>query len=188
MKWIALLLAMSVASLLPLAASRALSNVDSTPARPSTAPDAQPRTIMNVRLDERAKPQAADIQAEAIRFAAVDVVIDTNGEPLAVYQVDLKAKQPGVKIVSIEGGAHAAFRDPPRYDPKALQNERAILAAFNTADADNLPTGRIVVATLHLQIAGDAEPVFDAKLDVCATVDGEPIKAKLSVEPKRTQS
>lgn len=128
-------------------------------------------------------PLAAQ-EAPAVTFTTVDIVIDTNGKPLAVYQVDFRATAGDVRIVSVEGGAVDAFRDPPHYDPRAIQHERAILAAYNTADADKLPTGRITVATLHLQVSGDVQPEYEIRLDACASVDGQNIPATVSLQSK----
>ena len=91
-------------------------------------------------------------QPRATRFVAVDVFVDSGARPLAAYQFAFFAKRGDVKIVSIEGGEHPAFQEPPYYDLKAIQRERAVLAAFNTASAEKLPTGKSRVATLHLQV------------------------------------
>ncbi|MEX2215787.1 MAG: dockerin type I repeat-containing protein [Phycisphaeraceae bacterium] len=128
------------------------------------------------------------IQADApIRFTTYDIIIDTTDAPLAVYQLDISAGQGEVQITGIEGGEHAAFKQPPYYDPQAMQQNHIIIAAFNTADADQLPRGKVRVATLHVQITGDAEPKFEVKLDAAATVEGKPIEATATVQPKRTQ-
>ena len=60
-----------------------------------------------------------------------------------------------VKLVGIEGGEHAAFAQPPYYDPKALLNERIVIAAFNTAGADKLPSGKTRVARLMVRVDGE---------------------------------
>jgi len=57
------------------------------------------------------------------------------------------------EIVGIEGGEHPAFREPPMYDPKAMQHERVIIAAFNTAPSDELPREN-ASATIHLEAKG----------------------------------
>src|SRR6185503_6777104 len=68
-------------------------------------------------------------QATAIRFNALDIFVDSGTRPLAAYQLTFTATTGDVKIVSIEGGEHPAFKEPPNYDPQAIQQERAILAA-----------------------------------------------------------
>jgi len=126
------------------------------------------------------------IAAVDIRFAAIDVMIDTADAPLAVYQLEIAAKKGDVKIVGIEGSEHEAFRDPPHYDPLAIQRERVILGAFNTAGAEKLPRGKVRIATIHLQVTGDVEPEFDVKSSVIATVDGEAIAgAKVTIKTRR---
>jgi len=83
-----------------------------------------------------------------------------------------------VKLVGIEGGEHAAFRDPPYYDPKAMMHERVILAALNAGD--DLPKSRTRVARLHLEIDAD-HPDFATHLIVAAAPDGSHIAAEVSV-------
>ena len=52
-------------------------------------------------------------EAPAPRFAVVDVYIDAANAALAAYQVEILTTQGTVKIVGIEGGEHAAFKEPP---------------------------------------------------------------------------
>ena len=125
-----------------------------------------------------------DLVAANIRFLSVDLIIDSKDQPLAVYQLDFTASQ-GVTIVGIEGGAHEAFKNPPYFDPAAIQHERVIIAAFSTAEAEKLPRGKTRVATIHLQITGDGEPTFELKPSVIATIDGKAIEASATVEPRR---
>lgn len=108
----------------------------------------------------------------AVRFTTVNIVLDAGDTPLAAYQIEFKATTAGVAIVGIEGGEHPAFSEPPYYDPKAIQQERVILASFNTADASELPTGKTRVATIHLQISGDAPPRYTIDLAVAADAQG----------------
>lgn len=139
-------------------------------------PDSQP---------ESAQVNAAAIESQSatapsVRFATVDIYVDSGDQPLAAYQCELTAEQNGVKIVGIEGGEHAAFRDPPYYDPAALMNRRVILAAFNTG-AD-LPKGKSRVARVHVRIAGDAEPQYELTLIAAGAPDGRRIDVKLSTK------
>lgn len=132
--------------------------------------------------------EKVDIIAADIRFVSVDLFIDTKDQPLAVYQLEFTATKDLVKIVGIEGSSHEAFRDAPHFDPLALQQERIILAAFNTAAADKLPRGKTRIATIHLQVTGENDPVFQVKSSIIATIDGKPIEAALTAEIRRTQS
>ncbi len=116
-------------------------------------------------------------EAPAVRFQAVDIYVDANNQPLAAYQLELKADSDAVKIAGIEGGEHPAFREAPYYDPRAMQHERVVIAAFNTGAADSLPAGRTRIATVHVQISGDARPEFTVRLETAATVQGEKIPA-----------
>ena len=123
-------------------------------------------------------------QAATVRFNALEVFVDSGTKPLAAYQLTFIATSGEVKIVSIEGGEHPAFKEPPNYDPKAIQHERAILAAFNTISADNLPKGRTRVATVHVQITGATAPVYAVKLDAAADAEGAPVAGQTSVQEK----
>ncbi|HIE96275.1 MAG TPA: hypothetical protein EYG03_25000 [Planctomycetes bacterium] len=120
-----------------------------------------------------------EVKADAVRFEAIDVFVDSGNQPLAAYQVELASKTPGVEIVGIEGGEHAAFAEPPYYDSKAMNNNRVIIAAFTTGE--NLPAGRCRVARIHVQLKGPGVKEYETKLSVSATTDGKPVPAELSI-------
>jgi hypothetical protein len=135
-------------------------------------------------------PQAQDPVQErspAIRFSAIDVIADSGANPLAAYQLTVSAKIGTVRIVGIEGGEHPAFQDPPYYDPQAMQHDRVILAAFNTAPADKLPKGKTRLATIHLQITGATEPRYSIALQTAANTAGAPISCQVTLERKNTK-
>ena len=115
-----------------------------------------------------------------VRFAPLHIYIDSGNSSLAAYQFELKAAAGQIKIVGVEGGQHAAFKEAPYYDPAALANKRIIIAAFSTGS--DLPKGRTRIATIHLQIAGDAEPQYELKLIVAAGADGKEIPAEITFE------
>lgn len=114
-----------------------------------------------------------------VRFAAVDVFIDAGARPLAAYQFELKVTAGNVTLVGVEGGEHRAFRPPPYYDPKALSQQRIIVAAFDTGS--DLPQGRTRVARLMVQVRGAVAPAYDVTLDVAASADATAIPANISV-------
>ncbi|MGD8499801.1 MAG: hypothetical protein PVJ86_04095 [Phycisphaerales bacterium] len=116
----------------------------------------------------------------SVRFAPLHIYLDSGNRPLAAFQFELKAAAGQIKIVGVEGGQHEAFKEAPYYDPAALANDRIIIAAFNTGQ--DLPKGRTRIATIHLQIIGDAEPEYELMLTVAADADGEEIPAKISFE------
>ena len=89
-------------------------------------------------------------------FFTVDVVLDTGGEYLAAWQVEVLDRAGAARIVGVEGGEHPAFVAPAYYDPRALQQGRIVLAAFQTKG--ELPAGRVVVARLHFQVEGPVLP------------------------------
>ncbi|APZ94787.1 hypothetical protein [Fuerstiella marisgermanici] len=131
-----------------------------------------PVEIVQIEGVNEAKP-------DGVRFEAIDVFVDSGEERLAAYQFELASKTDGVQIVGIEGGEHAAFKEPPYYDPKAMNNNRVIIAAFNAGE--NLPAGRSRVARIHVQLRGPGVKEYETKLSVSATSDGEQIPAKVAI-------
>ena len=120
-----------------------------------------------------------DVPRDAVRFEAIDVFVDSGTTPLAAYQFELASKTPGVEIVGIEGGEHVAFSTPPFFDPKAIQNNRVIIAAFNAGK--DLPAGKSRVARIHVLLQGPGAKEYETKLTVSATVNGVKIPAEASV-------
>jgi hypothetical protein len=110
---------------------------------------------------------------QSVRFATVDIRIDPQNHPLAAYQLEVTADSANVKLAGVEGGEHAAFREPPYYDPAALNQNRIILAAFNTGS--DLPSKDSRVARLHVQISGDTKPKWEVKLTVASASDGSAV-------------
>ncbi len=115
-----------------------------------------------------------------VRFAPLHIYLDSGNKALAAFQFELKAAAGQIKIVGVEGGQHKAFEEAPYYDPAALANDRIIIAAFDTSG--ELPKGRTRIATIHLQIIGDAEPDYELKLTVAGDADANEISAKISFE------
>jgi len=119
-----------------------------------------------------------------IRFQAVDVFVDSKDAALAAYQLEFTVASGNAKIVGIEGGEHPAFAEAPFYDPKAIQQERVILAGFSTRSARELPKGKTRVATIHLQISGSDELKLATKLETAASSDGRKIATEMSVKER----
>jgi hypothetical protein len=134
-----------------------------------------------------AQAMLAGQQPDATRFETVDVFVDTTDKPLAAYQLQFFAAAGDVKIAGIEGGAHPAFKIPPFYDPKAMQRERVILAAFSTEAAPDLPVGKTRVATIHVETRGGRPPLFQIQLEAAADTTGKTIAAEVSFEERNTR-
>jgi hypothetical protein len=121
--------------------------------------------------------QSSTESVPAARFYALDISIDSKDRPFAAYQ--LMCSVPGAKIVGIEGGEHTAFAQPPVYDPKAMQQDRVIIAAFSTNAVSSLPRGNTRVATIHIQTS---QPVSALqvllKLQTVADIGGNKISAE----------
>jgi hypothetical protein len=130
-----------------------------------------------------AGPQAAE---RAVRFETVDVFVDTKDKPFAAYQLEFFAAAGDAKIAGIEGGAHPAFATPPYYDPKAMQQDRVIVAAF-TDDVGALPVGRTRVATIHLQTMGIDSPDFQIRLQAAGDAAGRTITAEATFQERNTR-
>jgi len=109
------------------------------------------------------------------RFVAVDVYVEAGEKKLAAWQVEISTDDRAA-IVGVEGGAPAAYREPPTYDPKALQGGKIVLAALTTGEA---PSGRIRVARVHLM---ESEPChMEGKVVAAATTGGERFDAKVTL-------
>ena len=126
------------------------------------------------------RAQQEPAQKKAYRFCAVDIYVDSGNTTFAAYQLEVTVTNGAAKIAGIEGGEHPAFHNPPYYDPKAMQNERVILAAFSLAPAQQLPTGRTRVATIHFMMSGNVEPQLELKLQAIADAQGNKIAAAQS--------
>ena len=124
---------------------------------------------------------------ETVRFQAVDIFIDSKETPLAAYQLEFLVKTGDAKVVGVEGGEHPAFKVAPFYDPKAIQHERVIIAAFNTTSGDKLPQGRTRVATIHLQVTGERNPDYAVKLEAAATLEGRKIVVETTYEERKPE-
>ena len=118
------------------------------------------------------------------RFRAVDIFMDSTNTPLAAYQLEFTAST-GAKIVGIEGGEHAAFKEAPFYDSKAIQQERVIIGAFSTNTTDQLPKGKTRVATIHLQTTGDQSASYEVQIKAAATVGGKKISVHANAQEKQ---
>ncbi len=119
------------------------------------------------------------------RFCAMDIFLDSKSTPLAAYQLEFAVTNGAAKIVGIEGGEHPAFREPPFYDPKAMQKERVIIAAFSTAPTPQLPVGKTRVATIHLQVGQKLVPQAELKMEAAANADGKRILAEATAEERK---
>jgi hypothetical protein len=127
------------------------------------------------------QPEQGDLTSEErVRFTPLHIYLDSGQRQLAAFQFELKAIAGQIKIVGVEGGEHAAFQEPPYYDPAALTNNRIIIAAFNTGT--ELPTGETRVTTIHLQVIGDIEPEYQLDLTVAADTDGSEIPAEITFD------
>jgi hypothetical protein len=127
--------------------------------------------------------QIAGQETDDSRFDAIDIFVDSGSQPLAAYQLTFNS-QNGAKIVGIEGGDPGVFAEPPYYDPEAMQKEEVVIAAFNTAGADRLPTGRIRVATIHVQTEAKIVPTYKVEASAAATRDGKQIKVRAEAQER----
>jgi len=122
---------------------------------------------------------------QPVRFTAMDVWFDASDHKLAAYQVEVRYDVEHIKIVGLEGGDHAAFADAPYYDRRGLTGGRIVIAAFSTADG--LPTGRVRLARIHLQVEGDVVPDLQLRLMTTGDAEGRRITPGVSVLPANTE-
>lgn len=139
-------------------------------------PQSAERPVQSVQTEI---PGPDDVVAESTRFEAIDVFVDSGNQRLAAWQLELKSTASDMQIVGIEGGEHPAFAEPPYYDARAMNNNRVIIAAFNTGD--NLPSGRSRVARIHVQVRGAGARTWLSELTTSATADGTKIRAEISI-------
>jgi len=130
---------------------------------------------------------AQSTATNTVQFRAVDIFVDSKDIPLAAYQLQFAVTNGNAKIVGIEGGEHPAFAAAPFYDPKAIQHERVILAAFSTQTADKLPRGKTRVATIHLQVSGIGALKFETKQEAAASSEGSNIAVEISATEKKAK-
>ena len=121
------------------------------------------------------------------RFRAMDIYVDSKTTPLAAYQIEFHCTNGVARIVGIEGGEHPAFREAPFYDPKAIQHERVIIAAFSEGSADKLPVGRTRVATIHIQTSVSEEPQFELKIQTAGDSEGKKISVEASFVERKSR-
>jgi hypothetical protein len=108
-------------------------------------------------------------------FETWDLWIEDFEGELGAWQVELRDLGSATELIGIEGGEHAAYREPARYDPAALQGGHIVLAAFSTAD--DLPRGSTRVATLHLMTK--TIPDWATTLEVAVNGAGEDMPAAI---------
>ena len=116
----------------------------------------------------------------APRFEALEIWIDA-AQPVAAWQFELRDANGFTKIVGVENGGSDAFGDAPYYDRNAINSgdaERVIVADFSLAD--ELPSGRFRLATIHVMVDG-GDPDFELTLVTVADRDGRRIDASISV-------
>ena len=122
-------------------------------------------------------PQAA---AARSTFGYVDLFVDAGDAPLAAYQIDFHSTTGGLRIVGVEGGEHALYRDAPYYDPRAMQGDRVIIAAYAAGPREALPVGPVRVARVHVMYSSDADATLHATLDAAANFEGDAIDATIA--------
>ncbi|MBI1195925.1 MAG: hypothetical protein GC138_08770 [Gammaproteobacteria bacterium] len=118
-------------------------------------------------------------------FAVYEVYVDSGSKALAAYQVRIWDEEGVAKILSVEGGEPPAFQAPPFFDPKAIQKNVIKLAAFRVDASEQLPRGKVRVASLHVEIPeSGARPRWRVVIEAAATADGRKIAVRASVFKK----
>lgn len=110
----------------------------------------------------------------AARFTTLDVFVEPAGKPVAAFQIQLQFED-GTTVVGVEGGEHAEFKKAPYYDPKAIQKDRIIVAAFSVAAPNDLPKTRTRLLTLHLQTPSEKPVAFKIKKQLVSDHTGKTI-------------
>jgi|GEM_PF-6662897 len=148
---------------------------------------AEPGEQREPAAPESAEPTASSVAGVPLSF---DVVLDPRDQPLAAYQVEIKADAaPGMlTFAGVEGGEHAAFETPPRVDANAINASqqpasRLIIAAFDVGS--ELPARKTRVARVRVRWMGPANqrPTLAARVIAAASVGGKPIDAGVTLAP-----
>ena len=90
-----------------------------------------------------------------------------------------------MKVVGVENGESAAWSDAPYFDREAVNlglADRIIVADYSLAPAGELPDDRTRIATIHIQLSGQAEAEFDLRLIAATNTDGTKLDAEISIE------
>lgn len=131
----------------------------------------------------RLEPDARGERVEEMSFEAVHVVLDSGETPLASFQFEPTAETGDIRVVGVEGGEAKAFAEPPFYDRRAVERgeaERGVVAAYTTAPADDLPTGRTRVATVHVQKLPGAAVSYAVQFRAASDAAGQRITPTLT--------
>ena len=122
--------------------------------------------------------------SDASVFQAIDIYLETD-EPVAAWQFRLSERHSSMTIVGVENGESEVFSSAPYYDRAAVRDgsaDRIIVADYSLADPDNLPKGRIRIATLHVMLSDPGKPDFDLQLVTATTADGSVIDAAIDLQ------
>ena len=119
--------------------------------------------------------------SNAAEFAVYDIYIDSQAAPLAAYQLKIWDKNAAIKIISVEGGEHPAFQKTPFFDPKAIQRDIIKLAALHTGPQGELPTSKVRVASLHVEIGPGLTPSLQIEVEAAARLGGKRISAEATL-------
>lgn len=137
-------------------------------------------TSLAQQAERNLAPSAAD-EASAVRFASIDVIVDSP-EPLAAWQFELTDNNASMRVVGVENGESEAFADAPYFDLEAVAAgtaERIVVADFNAGSDAELPVGTTRIATVHVQYAVQSEPDFQLRLMAAGNAAGERIAAAI---------
>jgi hypothetical protein len=127
------------------------------------------------------------VLARSAEFAVYDLYIDSGENALAAYQVKIQDKNAAIKVISVEGGTHPAFREPPFFDPKAIQKNVIKLAAFRLEPTEKLPQGKTHVASLHVALETGAQPNLVVVVEAAAGPSGRKLRVEASISKNETK-
>ncbi|MCY4487176.1 MAG: hypothetical protein OXF11_08690 [Deltaproteobacteria bacterium] len=119
-----------------------------------------------------------------VRFAALDVHLET-AEPVAAWQFELSEAGGRMRVVGVENGDSPAFPKAPYYDRKAVNDGRAdriIVADFTLRPGNELPVGRVRIATVHVRLTGDSGPDYVLRLVTAGNAEGKPVPAAIHLD------
>jgi len=147
-------------------------------------------------LADQAAPVDEAVE-QARQFSTLALEIDSSDAELAGWQLRATFADPDTRIVGIEGGTAAAYRDAPHYDPRALKGGEIILAALGaprpparvpTDPAQPMTAARTMsVAVLHIEHATGRTPRLQVIELIAVGSDVEAMPAVLQQENGETR-
>lgn len=118
------------------------------------------------------------------RFVALNVHLE-SAQPVAAWQFELSESGGRMRVVGVENGDSPAFAEAPYFDRKAVNDGRAdriIVADFTLRPENELPVGKVRIATVHVRLTGDSKPEYVLRLVTAGNAAGKRVPASVHLD------